>query len=65
MSGVENIMEFDILIKDAKIVDGTGSPWYKGDIGITGDKVNNPPAMQVNFYIKLSTRYRQNYLSRS
>ena len=31
--------EFDILIKDAKIIDGTGSPWYKGDIGITGDKI--------------------------
>lgn len=27
-------MEFDILIRDGKIIDGTGSPWYKGDIGI-------------------------------
>ena len=32
-------MEFDILIKDAKIVDGSGSPWYRGDIGIVGDKI--------------------------
>jgi len=32
-------MEFDILIKGAKIVDGTGSPWYKGDIGIIADKI--------------------------
>jgi N-acyl-D-amino-acid deacylase len=32
-------MEFDILIKGAKIIDGTGSPWYKGDIGVIGDKI--------------------------
>ncbi|MEX1140166.1 MAG: D-aminoacylase [Bacteroidota bacterium] len=30
---------FDILILNATIVDGTGNPWYKGDIGIRGDKI--------------------------
>ena len=32
-------MEFDILIKNAKIVDGSGAPGYKGDIGIIGEKI--------------------------
>jgi len=30
---------FDILIKNGKIVDGTGNPWFYGDIGIRGDTI--------------------------
>ena len=30
---------FDILITNGKIIDGTGNPWYRGDVGIRGDKV--------------------------
>lgn len=29
----------DILIKNARIVDGSGNPWYHGEIGITGDEI--------------------------
>jgi N-acyl-D-amino-acid deacylase len=29
----------DILILGAKVVDGTGNPWYYGDIAISGDRV--------------------------
>ena len=32
-------MEFDILIKNAKIIDGSGSPWTFGDLGICGEKI--------------------------
>jgi N-acyl-D-amino-acid deacylase len=32
--GVFNVL--DLLLKNAKIIDGTGSPWFKGDIGISG-----------------------------
>jgi len=31
--------KFDILVKNGKIIDGTGNPWFYGDIGITGDTI--------------------------
>ena len=30
---------YDIVIRNARIVDGTGSPWYAGDIGIRGGRI--------------------------
>jgi N-acyl-D-amino-acid deacylase len=30
---------FDVLIKNGRIVDGTGNPWFYGDIGIRGDTI--------------------------
>lgn len=30
---------FDVLIKNGKILDGTGNPWYSADVGIRGDRV--------------------------
>jgi N-acyl-D-aspartate/D-glutamate deacylase len=29
----------DILIRDGKIVNGTGNPWFYGDVGILGDTI--------------------------
>jgi len=31
----------DILIKDVNIIDGSGTPAYKADIAIRGDKILN------------------------
>src|SRR5258708_39304455 len=31
--------QFDVLIKDGKIIDGSGNPWYRSDIGIRGDRI--------------------------
>lgn len=31
--------KFDILVKNGKIVDGTGNPWFYGDIGIKDDTI--------------------------
>ena len=30
---------FDILIRNGRVLDGTGNPWYRADIGITGDRI--------------------------
>jgi len=30
---------FDILIKNGRILDGTGNPWYYADIGISGNRI--------------------------
>lgn len=32
---------YDILVKNGMIVDGTGNPWFRGDIGIVGDKIKD------------------------
>ncbi|MEO7133615.1 MAG: amidohydrolase family protein [Vicinamibacterales bacterium] len=31
--------QFDILISNGRVLDGTGNPWYRADIGITGDRI--------------------------
>jgi N-acyl-D-amino-acid deacylase len=31
--------KFDILVKNGKIIDGSGNPWFHGDIGIKGDTI--------------------------
>jgi N-acyl-D-amino-acid deacylase len=30
---------YDLLIRTARIVDGTGSPWYRGDIALRGEAI--------------------------
>lgn len=32
-------MDFDILIMNGKIIDGTSNPWFNGDVGINGDTI--------------------------
>ena len=29
----------DILFKNARILDGTGNPWFRGDVGVQGDRI--------------------------
>ena len=31
--------QFDVVIKNARIVDGTGNPWFKADIGIKNGRI--------------------------
>jgi dihydroorotase/N-acyl-D-amino-acid deacylase len=31
--------EFDVVITHGRIIDGTGSPWYSGDIGVRGGRI--------------------------
>jgi len=35
----EGAGEFDILIRNGHIVDGSGNPWYAGDVGIRGNRI--------------------------
>jgi N-acyl-D-amino-acid deacylase len=37
----------DVLIRGAKVVDGTGNPWFYGDIAIQGDRIQEivPPGL--------------------
>jgi dihydroorotase/N-acyl-D-amino-acid deacylase len=30
---------FDVIISGGRVVDGTGAPWYRADVGITGDRI--------------------------
>ncbi|MGD2200257.1 MAG: D-aminoacylase [Candidatus Bathyarchaeota archaeon] len=32
-------MGYDVLIENGKIIDGTGNPWFKGEVGIVGDRI--------------------------
>lgn len=33
------ITEFDLVIRQGTVFDGTGNPWFRADIGIKGDKI--------------------------
>lgn len=30
---------FDLLITNGRIVDGSGNPWFRADLGIEGDRI--------------------------
>ena len=34
-------MEFDIIISNGRLIDGTGNPWFKADIGIAGERIES------------------------
>jgi len=31
--------DYDIILRNGRIVDGSGNPWFKGDVAIKGDKI--------------------------
>lgn len=32
-------MGFDLIIRGGQIIDGAGNPWYRGDVGVGGDRI--------------------------
>jgi len=30
---------YDLIIRNARIIDGTGAPWYRGEIAVAGDTI--------------------------
>src|ERR1039457_3124952 len=39
MANLADAQPYDVVIHNGRIVDGTGSPWYSGDIAIQGGKI--------------------------
>src|SRR5437667_10611017 len=31
--------EYDLLVRNGRIVDGTGNPWFFGDVAVRGDRI--------------------------
>src|SRR5688572_16463543 len=36
----QDVAAHDLLIVNARIVDGTGNPWYRGVVGVSGDRIS-------------------------
>ncbi|HXI88502.1 MAG TPA: D-aminoacylase, partial [Blastocatellia bacterium] len=30
---------YDLVLRNGRVVDGSGSPWYRGDVAIRGDTI--------------------------
>src|SRR5688572_439544 len=40
---------FDVLIHGAKVIDGTGNPWFYGDVALNGERIAEiAPAGQIS-----------------
>ncbi len=37
--GATSTAPYDVVITNARIVDGTGNPWYYGDVAVRGDRI--------------------------
>src|SRR3982751_5674688 len=35
----QNTPQFDVLIRNGRVFDGSGNPWFRADIGIVGDRI--------------------------
>jgi len=40
--------DFDVLIRNARIIDGAGNPWFRGDVGIAAGRITAVGAISPN-----------------
>jgi len=31
--------EYDLVIRGARVLDGTGNPWFYADVGVSGERI--------------------------
>lgn len=31
--------QYDVVIRNGRIIDGSGNPWYEADVGIVADRI--------------------------
>ena len=42
---------YDLVISNARIVDGTGNPWFHGDLAIKGDRIARIAANDLHLQV--------------
>lgn len=45
--------EFDLVIRNGKIVDGSGNPWYYGDVGVRGNRIVSVSRLPIDAAIRV------------
>ena len=43
-------MSFDVVIENGRVIDGTGNPWFRADIGIQDDKIAIKRSIYFSFW---------------
>nr|NIQ52966.1 amidohydrolase family protein [Gemmatimonadota bacterium]NIY07597.1 amidohydrolase family protein [Gemmatimonadota bacterium] len=38
-AGPATAQEYDLLFRDARVLDGTGNPWFRADVAVAGDRI--------------------------
>jgi N-acyl-D-amino-acid deacylase len=39
LTAATNASEYDLIIRNGHIIDGTGNPWFAADVAVTGDRI--------------------------
>ena len=39
LSGASTAADYDLIFAHARVIDGTGAPWFRADVGVRGDRI--------------------------